>query len=120
MLRARVPDVTAGARSCRERAGARAVDSVWRFRPPAPELPELAPGAGEFLVAPVWPRPGQPQPARKAPGQAETSESAPASCDTQVPPQPAELAELRPTANRSGACNRSHETLLAEWNTSLR
>ena len=113
-------DVTAGGWPCRRRAGARAADSVLRFRAPAPELPELAPGAAEFLVAPVWPEPEQLQPVRKAPEQAETSESAPAFCDTQIPPQPAEQAELRPTANRSGACNRAQETLLAEWNTSLR
>ena len=115
-----MPDATAGAWTWLEQAAARWVDLVLRFRPQALELPVLTTAAPEFLVAPVWPRPVQPRPVRKGLGLAENSESAPASCDTKIRPQPAPQAELSPTANDSGAYYRPQETLLAEWNTSLR
>src|SRR5579872_1812007 len=110
----------AGGPACREPVVARAADSVSRFRAPAPELPELTQVAMEFLVAPAWPGPEQLQPVLRAPVQAATLESALAFCDTPIQPQPAAQVQLLPTANGSSAGNRSQETLLAEWNTSLR
>ena len=97
-----------------------AADSVLRSRTHSPELPVLTPVAVGFLVALSWPEPVQPRPAPTALEQAEPQESAPAFYDKMTPLVPARQAELRCRPARFRPGNRAQETLLAEWNTSLR